>query len=165
MNAGTTEFIILISSQGGSTFHGNAIYNYLKGISPKVVTHNYGSIISMASIIFCAGEERYTVPHGIFQIHPARSGAVNQLTVEDLRELLGSVDRDNENMAGIIASATNKSEKEILEKLRQRTNLNSEQAKEFGLVHKIKEKLFELGSEVIVIKDQQAQPQIIQIPK
>jgi len=165
MNAGTTEFIILISSQVGSTFHGNAIYNYLKGISPKVVTHNYGSIISMASIIFCAGEERYTVPHGIFQIHPARSGAVNQLTVEDLRELLGSVDRDNENMAGIIASATNKSEKEILEKLRQRTNLNSEQAKEFGLVHEIKEKLFEPGSEVIVIKDQQAQPQIIQIPK
>lgn len=90
---------------------------------------------------------------------------MNQLTVEDLRELLGSVDRDNENMAGIIASATNKSEKEILEKLRQRTNLNSEQAKEFGLVHEIKEKLFEPGSEVIVIKDQQAQPQIIQIPK
>ena len=141
------------------------LFNCKKGIPAKVVTHNYGSIVSMASIVYCAGEKRYAVPHGIFQIHPARSGPLNKNTAEDLNEVKTAIERDNENMAGIIASATNKTEDEIKDKLRERTNLNSEQAKAFGLVHEIKKDLFEPGSEVIVINDQPTQQQIIQLSR
>src|SRR5438552_17506816 len=40
---GTKRFILLISSPGGTVYHGLAAYNYLKGIPAEVITHNFGS--------------------------------------------------------------------------------------------------------------------------
>ena len=36
------EFIVLISSGGGSVFHGLSAYNYLNGIPAAICTHNFG---------------------------------------------------------------------------------------------------------------------------
>ena len=61
---------LLISSGGGSVFHGIALYNYLKGINAEVITHNFGSVDSIATVVFCAGKKRLCVPHSSFLIHP-----------------------------------------------------------------------------------------------
>ncbi|MGC8805714.1 MAG: ATP-dependent Clp protease proteolytic subunit, partial [Candidatus Ratteibacteria bacterium] len=39
---GISKFTILISSPGGSVFHGLSAYNYLKGIPAEIITHNFG---------------------------------------------------------------------------------------------------------------------------
>jgi len=46
------EFIILISSPGGSVFHGLSAYNYLKGIPATIITHNFGSVDSMGVVLY-----------------------------------------------------------------------------------------------------------------
>jgi len=163
LQAGVSEFTILISSQGGSVFHGISAYNYLKGIPAKVRTHNFGSVNSSASVIFCAGDERFSVPDGTFLIHPVRAafrGGEN-LAIDDLEERIKGVKLDSENIAGVISSATGKTEDEILEMMRKRTNLNPEEAKEFGFVHEIKEALFDSGSEIINIDDKPPKTQVL----
>jgi len=168
LQQGITEFIILISSPGGDVLAGISAYNFLKGIPAKVTTHNFGSVHSSASVIFCAGDQRYSVPHGSFLMHPVRHnfGRGASLTEEDLEESIKGVKQDMENIAGVLSTATGKNENELLEVMKKRTNLNPEQAKAFGLVHEIKDKLFEQGSTIITIRDQSPQPTgiPIQIP-
>ncbi len=150
---GINEFVILISCPGGNVFHGLSAYNFLKGLPVKIITHNFGSIISMGLVLFCAGEERYSVPHGTFLLHGVQShfpkGAV--LEEKQLEERLKALQLDTENIAGVVAANTGKSEEEILKAMHERTTLNPEEAQEFGLIQEIKEELFEEGSELIII--------------
>ena len=58
MKQGIKEFIILISSPGGSVIHGMIAYNYLKGLPASVTTHNFGSVDSIGIVLYCAGSKR-----------------------------------------------------------------------------------------------------------
>lgn len=155
LQQGIDKFTILISSSGGSVFHGLSAYNYLKGIPAEITTHNFGSINSSASVIFCSGDKRYSVPHGNFLMHPVRSNFPKgaSLGLDDVEERIRRMKLDSENIAGVISSATGKSEDEVLNLMKKRTNLNPEQAKEFGFINEIKEELFEPHSEIISIFD------------
>ena len=44
-----SRFVLLMSSPGGNVFAGLSGYNFLKGIPAEVVTHNYGSVDSIAA--------------------------------------------------------------------------------------------------------------------
>jgi len=56
-----------------------------------------------------------------------------------------------ENIAKVIATNTGKTVEEVTKAMIDRTTLNPEQAKEWGLVHEIKSKLFAKGSQIISI--------------
>ncbi len=58
-----------------------------------------------------------------------------------MEENVKSLRQDTENIANIIAKNSVKSKNEVLEDMRNRTNLNPEQAREYGLVHEIKNDL------------------------
>lgn len=68
-----------------------------------------------------------------------------------IEERLKALRLDTENIAGIAAANTGKSEKEILKAMHERTTLNPEEAQKFGLIQEIKGDLFEEGSELIII--------------
>jgi ATP-dependent protease ClpP protease subunit len=104
-------------------------------------------------VIFCAGKKRYSAPHATFLLHDVQSNFSQGAVLEEkqLEERLKGLKLDMENIAGIIAANTGKSEKEIMKSMFNRTTLNPEEAIEFGLVHEIKEPLFETGAEVIPI--------------
>ena len=75
------------------------------------------------------------------------------LTQQQVEERLSSAGNDTNNIAGIIASATGKTEEEIHIDLRQGRTLDPEEAVAYGLVHEIKKicihqalKLFEWPS-------------------
>lgn len=153
LNEGAERFILLISSPGGSVFHGISAYNFLKGIPAEVYTHVYGSADSIATVIYCAGSKRFCVPNARFMLHgigftPPPGIRLEEKQVEERRE---SLRIDRENIAKIIAENCKKSMKEIEEAMFKGTLLNSQQAKEYGLVHEIKSGLFKKGAEVINI--------------
>jgi len=143
---------ILISSNGGSVFHGLSAYNELKGLDTEIITHNFGSVDSSAGIIFCAGSPRYSVPHARFLIHPLGYELQGNFSEEQLEEHLKTLQIDTENTAGVIAEATQKEEKQILEDMRKRKHLNPEQAKEYGLIDDIKVELVEAGEEIFRVQ-------------
>ena len=152
------RFVLLISSPGGSVFHGLAAYNFLKGIPAEVITHNFGSVDSIGVVMYCAGSTRYCVPHARFLLHGVSVQFPQPTALEEkqLEERLKGLRIDTENIAGVIAANTGKSEEEVHRAMLDRTTLNPEAAKEWGLVHEIREGLFPAGSDLISIEDTQA---------
>jgi len=165
MKQGTSNFIILISSPGGSVIHGLSAYNYLKGLPASITTHNFGSVDSIGIVLYCAGSKRLAVPQARFLFHGVNVQFKGEQNLEEkmLEERLKGLRIDMENIAKVIAANTGKNAKDITDAMIEGTTLNPEEARSWGLVHEIKSELFEAGSEVIAIQVQQ-QPQQLQKP-
>ncbi len=159
MKQGVKDFVILISSPGGSVIHGLSTYNYLKGLPVNIVTHNFGSVDSIGIVLYCAGTRRLSVPQARFLLHgvSAQFSGNQNLEEKQLEERLKGLRIDNENIAKVLAANTGKNVKEVASAMLERITLNPEEAKSWGLVNEIKSQLFEAGSEVISIQAQQQQ--------
>ncbi len=167
MKQGMRDFIILISSPGGSVIHGLSAYNYLKGLAVSITTHNFGSVDSIGIVLYCAGSRRLSVPQARFLFHGVNVQFRGEQNLDEklLEERLKGLRIDVENIAKIIAANTSKNTKDIGDAMIERTTLNPEEAHSWGLVHAIKSELFEVGSEVIAIQAQQRPvPQQLQKP-
>ena len=161
MKLGANHFIILISSPGGSVFHGLSAYNYLKGLPVTITTHNFGSVDSIGVVLFCGGSKRLSVPQARFLLHGVAAGFQNErLEEKQLEERLKGLRIDMENIAKVVAANTGKTVPDVVKAMLERTTLNPDEAKAWGLVHEIKSELFESGSEVISIQYQEKPSQV-----
>ncbi len=160
MSEGKREFILLISCPGGAVFHGLSAYNYLKGLPAKVTTHNFGSVDSIGVILFCGGSTRLSVPQARFLLHGVSSNFQANMSLEEkqLEERLKSLRIDTENIAKVISATTGKTIEDVTQAMLDRTTLNPEEAKTWGLIHEIQVELFPSGAEVIPIHFQQPLP-------
>ncbi len=159
MKQGIRDFIILISSPGGSVVHGLSTYNYLKGLPANITTHNFGSVDSIGIVLYCAGTRRLSVPQARFLLHGVSAQFKGNQSLEEkqLEERLKGLRIDIENIAKVIAENTGKSVEDVTDAMLERITLNPEEAQSWGLVHEVKSQLFEAGSEVVSIQAQQQQ--------
>ena len=159
MKQGIRDFIILISSPGGSVVHGLSTYNYLKGLPANITTHNFGSVDSIGIVLYCAGSRRLSVPQARFLLHGVSAQFKGNQSLEEkqLEERLKGLRIDIENIAKVIAENTGKSVEDVTDAMLERITLNPEEAQSWGLVHEVKSQLFETGSEVVSIQAQQQQ--------
>jgi ATP-dependent protease ClpP protease subunit len=155
LREGTKRFHILISSPGGTVFHGLSAYNFLKGIPAEVVTHNFGSVDSIGVVMYCAGSTRLCVPHARFLIHSVSMTFAQGASLEQpqLEEKLNGIRIDTENIAGVIAGTTMTEEDAVKAKMLLRTTMSPEEALDWGLVHEIREELFPSGASLISIEE------------
>lgn len=153
MKQGQQEFILLISCPGGSVIHGLSAYNYLKGLPAKITTHNFGSVDSIGVVLFCGGSTRLSVPQARFLLHSISSQFQQIMSLEEkqLEERLKALRIDTQNIAKVIASTTGKPVDDVTEAMQERTTLNPEEARDWGLVDEIQVELFPAGAEVISI--------------
>lgn len=157
INRGAEEVILLISTPGGSVFHGLSVYNYLKGLPLKrITTHNFGSVDSIGVVMYCAGSERKSSPQARFLLHGVSLTFEGKMSLEEpqLEEKLKSLRIDIENIAKVIAVNSGKEVDAVTQAMIDRTTLNPEQAKEWGLVHAIDSQLFPEGVQVVSIATQ-----------
>jgi ATP-dependent Clp protease protease subunit len=161
MAQGQKEFILLISTPGGSVFHGLSAYNFLKGMPAKITTHNFGSVDSIGVVLFCAGSKRLCVPQARFLLHGVNMQFPQGSNLEEkqLEEKLKSLRSDIENISKVVAVNTGKTVEDVVQSMLDRTTLNPEDANKWGLVHEIKSELYPSGAEVIQIQFNQPQPQ------
>jgi ATP-dependent protease ClpP protease subunit len=159
MKEGQREFILLISSPGGSVFHGLSAYNYLKGLPANITTHNFGSVDSIGVVLFCGGKHRLSVPQARFLLHGVSANFAQNESLEEkqLEERLKGLKIDIENIAKVVAANTGKSDREVVAAMLERTTLNPDEAQSWGLVHEIRSELFPAGAEVISIQFQPPQ--------
>jgi ATP-dependent Clp protease, protease subunit len=157
MKQGYKRFVILLSSAGGNVFHGLTLFNFLKGVPVEIETHNIGSVDSVTAVIFCAGKKRYSVPNGRILLHGVSTQfpANTVLEEQQLVERLKGLQIDSENIAKVLAATSGKTVEQIVKAMLDRTTLNPEQAREFGLVHEIKSELFPEGAELVTISQPQ----------
>ena len=136
---GVSTITLLISTPGGTVFHGISAYNYLRSLPVELVTYNFGSVDSIGVVLFCAGQVRKSVPNARFMIHgvQANLAASTGLSEDQIQESLKGLQIDAQNIARIIGEHTKKSEDEIHAAMRAKTTLDPKQAVEFGLLDQI----------------------------
>jgi ATP-dependent Clp endopeptidase proteolytic subunit ClpP len=156
---------LLLSSPGGSVFHGLSVYNFLKGAPFDVHTYNFGSVDSIGVVIYCAGSRRLSVPHARFLIHPVQFSIKGNAAFDEkqLEEHLKGLKIDQENIARVIADTSGKSLHRVEEDMIARTTLSPTQAKDYGLLHEIQSSLFPVDATPAVIGEpvQAPAPRII----
>jgi len=152
---------LMISSPGGSVFHGISLYNFLKGAPVEVYTYNFGSVDSIGVVLFCAGDKRFSVPHARFLIHGVRLNISGNASFDEkqIEENLKGLRIDQQNIARIIADTVQKPLHKIEEDMNNRTTLNATEAKDYGLVHEIKSELFPIDADLSVIGENIGQTQ------
>ena len=95
---------LLLSTPGGSVMHGITIYNMLRAMPFKLVTHNVGAVNSIGNVILLAGEDRYACPNSTFMFHgvgfDVKAGA--RFEEKLLRERLEGINADQAQIASII---------------------------------------------------------------
>lgn len=148
---GFKKIVLLLSTPGGSVLHGISIHNLLKGLPIEVVTHNFGSVDSIGVVIFCAGSKRYSVKDARFLLHPISAGINGNFEREKLQEILNGLDIDTENIASVISHTISKTKNEVISAISERTTLNPQKAKDFGLINEINNQLIAEGADFTFI--------------
>jgi len=167
IRTGYEKIHLMLSSPGGSVFHGLSLYNFLYGIPLEVDTYNFGSVDSIGVILFCAGKNRYSVPNARFLIHGVSLTFQGQANFDEkmLDEHLKGVQIDQSNIARIIAFTTKKKEEDIKNDMHNRITLNPSEAEVYGLVTEIKDTLMPINAEFHAIGEfdfqQMQMPQIM----
>lgn len=132
---------LCLSSPGGEVAAGITLYNFLRALPIKLITHNTGSVDSIATVIFLAGEERYATPSSTFLFHGVQSN-FNQgaaLTIYQLREIASGLEEDHNKLVHVITSRTKLVEDEVRELFKQGESKNSVFAESKGIVDAIRD--------------------------
>ncbi|MFX3632484.1 MAG: ATP-dependent Clp endopeptidase proteolytic subunit ClpP [Candidatus Pristimantibacillus sp.] len=135
------DISLYINSPGGSITAGMAIYDTMQYIKPDVSTICVGMAASMGAFLLTAGAKgkRYALPNSEVMIHQPLGGAEGQASDIAIRARRIIMLRDKLN--GILADRSGQS----LERIEKDTDrdyfMSAEEAKEYGLVDKVIEKV------------------------
>lgn len=132
---------LYINSPGGSVTAGLAIYDTIQHIRSDVVTICLGQAASMGAFLLAAGAKgkRMALPHSRILIHQPLGGAQGQAT--DIEIQAKEILRIKRQLNELLSEHTGQSVKNI-EKDTDRDNImTAVQAKEYGLVDQVIERL------------------------
>lgn len=123
---------VRINSGGGSVFEGVAIYNALRRMKAKVITHNDGIAASIASLILMAGAEVHMAPNAFIMIHEPLTGLWGN--ARDFRKMADTLDQISEGSIRRAYARTKQSDEQLVAWMGEEKWLNSEEALEYGFV-------------------------------
>ncbi|WP_456867062.1 Clp protease ClpP [Galbibacter sp. BG1] len=126
-----------INSVGGDFNQGFAIYDYLVGLKSKhkVTTRATGDVMSIATVIYMAGEERYAENSAIknFMLHLPWAEARG--TAQDFKDYSSLLDKAEKDLKDFyVKNLKNVDEKTITNLLETDLFLNADEAFDMGIV-------------------------------
>jgi ATP-dependent Clp protease, protease subunit len=145
ISLGTHNITIGISSGGGDTSAAFGVYNSLIALEnqnphTKITMVNIGEVASAAVVIFCAGNERYSLPNANFMIHGnGMDIPPSHLEASMLKNTLDLINSMNEQTIRIISNTTKKNKAEIEAAVSGQVVLSSQQAKDWNLIQDIRQ--------------------------
>ena len=144
------EVYLAFSTPGGSVMDGITLYNFLRGLPLRLITHNIGNVDSIGNVVFLAGEERLACKTATFMFHGVgQDRPAGRYEEKLLQEMLSSIQADQTRISRIIAAHTTISQDETETFFREAQTLVAEEARDRGIVHNIAE--FHLPPNVPVI--------------
>jgi len=148
---GTKIIYLLLSTPGGSVMHGITVFNVLRALPTKIVTHNVGVVNSIGNVVFLAGEERYANPGTTFMFHGVGFD-VQQIRLEEknLRELNESLKADQGKIGGIIKSRARFSDDtEVGNLFLEAATRDTAFAQDRGIIHDVREAKVPNGAPIV----------------
>lgn len=138
-NTGASEIHLMLSTPGGSVMHGMTLYNVLRALPVKLVTHNTGNVDSIGNVIFLAGLERRACQHSTFMFHGVGfdvTGGV-RLVDQNLREYLDSIAADHKRIGSIMGHHTSLNEADVVDLFKEARTKDASWAQGVGMVHSV----------------------------
>jgi ATP-dependent protease ClpP protease subunit len=117
-------------------------YSFLKGLPVEVTTIGFGQVDSAAVTIFLAGKKRQALKGCRFFLHEGTFTVGNPVaTLSAHKETMSILTNLLERNVEIIAHETTKSKDDVVAAIQRSPIFSAQDAKEFGIVQEIIEKL------------------------
>ena len=132
---------LYINSPGGSVTTGLAIYDTMQYISCDVATYCIGQCASMGAVLLTAGApgKRFALPNSRVMIHQPLAGM--QGTAEEIMIHVKEFRQTKDKLNAILQKHTGKTMDEIVRDTDRDNFMSAEEAKEYGLVDQVVEKM------------------------
>lgn len=131
---------IILDTGGGETIPGLDIYDLVRLYPGPTKGIVFNRAASMGAVILQACKERCCARHAIILIHHVSKSSVSLDEIEHhtkLKKLKEQLRRPQKRLYTILCDRTGKSEKEIARVCRLDKEMDSEEAKTFGLIDEI----------------------------
>lgn len=154
-NNGAKVVTLLISSSGGSTEEGFALYNLLRSLPFELITCNIGNISSIANIVFMAGDKRLACENSRFMFHDFTWGFQQEnLDRDHIDERAQSLNFDALQFKEICKRHTSLTDKDFksLQLLNKPNIITPTRAKEMGIIQEIADAKIPVGIPTINIE-------------
>lgn len=131
----------LFASPGGSVDAGIVLYNFLRALPVEVIMHNTGSVDSIGTVIFLAGEKRYAALHSTFLFHGIQTIFPPNLPVSHahVAERLSRLRQDENKISGIVAARSKLTVAEIRKLFHQGETKDLTFAIKKGIIHETRD--------------------------
>lgn len=129
---GKKDITIYVNSPGGSVYAGLGIYDVMQLVSPKIVTVNTGIAASMAYVLACSGDKRYSLRHARFMQHQPLGGAQGQAS--DIEITAKEIMKLKKELYEIISEHTGQPYEKVWEDCDRDHWMTAEEAKEYGVI-------------------------------
>jgi ATP-dependent protease ClpP protease subunit len=127
-NKEADEYEIIISSFGGVVSEGFAMADAIRSLSGgKPVTTVAFTCMSIATVVFLAGDNRLIAENSEFMIHNPWIGLAAG-DAEDMRKAADDLERIEEKLAAYYAKYTEKKEKDLRDMMKEETFISAEDA-------------------------------------
>jgi ATP-dependent Clp protease, protease subunit len=145
---GVSEYVIYLSTPGGSPWAGFNLYSFMKSRPEKTTVYNMGNVDSAAVQFFLGFKERFAIPNSTFMIHPttfSKDVLPQFYSLFDARKAVHEIDSIETRTVNIILAETaaRRTEELTVESVRnamfQTTIIPAEKALSFGIIEAIKE--------------------------
>ncbi len=146
-----TTVHLLISSGGGSIMHAINLFNMLRGVSFKLITHNVGNVDSAGNVIFLAADERYACQHSSFMFHGVGKEFSGVLRTKDAKEVLDALRADESRISSIIEQRSKLSTAQIKAFFGEAHTMDATEALGAGLIDDIRDVSIPAGSTLMTL--------------
>jgi ATP-dependent Clp protease protease subunit len=131
------EIALYINSPGGVVTSGMAIYDTMQFVKPAISTLCIGQAASMGSLLLCAGEKgmRFALPNARIMLHQPSGGFQGQAS--DIERHAEDIIRMKRRLQEVYVKHTGQDYEKVEKTLDRDFFMDSEQAKEFGIVDQV----------------------------
>lgn len=154
-NQRVTEVYLMLSTEGGNVMNGINLYNVLRAMPFRLVTHNVGNVDSIGNAVFLAGEYRVASPHSTFMFHGVAYQFQNvKLEEKNARECLEGIVANHKRIGAIIRERTNLQDDAIEPLFREAQTKDATFARDSGIVHEIRDVQIPQGASIVTLSFQ-----------
>ena len=132
-NLNDEDVEVIMTTNGGSVFAGQEIYDIVKSHKGKTTLKVSGLVASIGTLISCAFDEVLISPVGTFMIHNPRIGEVSgeKKDMEKATQLLATIEQ---TLISAYSKKTGMQTEELAELMDKETFMNASEAVERGFV-------------------------------
>jgi ATP-dependent Clp protease protease subunit len=135
---------VLVHSQGGHVEAADTVHDLVRAIGPEVLMIGTGWVASAGALIYAAAkkENRYALPNTRFLLHQPLGGMGGRAS--DIEIEANQILRMRERLNRTFARATGQKYEKVVQDTERNFWMNAEEACEYGLVHRIVERLVDV---------------------